>query len=140
MLAVFICRTTRPGYADLINLTNLIITQYYLPKQEITANHKISFKWFVKRLVVCSRRSDSRAWAKNRRGKKNEGRLFPLVFLTDNFKTRYPLSERMEQANRLVRVSHEKRTEMNTTYTLPFPGYRTVTLLSLPIWEINKKV
>lgn len=72
--------------------------------------------------------------------KKNEGRLFPLVFPTDNFEKRSPPSERMEQANRLVRVSHEKRTEMNTTYTLPFPGYRTETLLRLPIWEINKKV
>ena len=46
----------------------------------------------------------------------------------------------MEQANVLLRVSHEKRTEMNTTYTLPFPGYRIETLLRLPIWEINKKV
>lgn len=92
------------------------------------------FKWFVNGLVACS------CVAKNRRGKKNEGRLFPLVFPTDNFKTRSPPSERMEQANRLVRVSHEKRTEMNTTYTLPFPGYRTETLLRLPIWEINKKV
>ena len=132
----FICGTTRLGYAG--TSTNLIITQYYIPKQEITLNHNMYFKWFVNGLVACSRRSDSRAWAKNRRGKKNEGRLFPLVFPTDNFKTRSPPSERMEQANRLVRVSHEKRTEMNTTYTLPFPGYRTETLLRLPIWEINK--
>ena len=28
---------------------------------------------------------------------------------------------------------------MNTTYTLPFSGYRTVTLLRLPTWKINKK-